>query len=493
MKKLLLLLSFVLVLSSCSKDNLPLPEPEASITLADGSSPSGDIDLGIGGTATFSAKCENVEAARYEWRLDGVLKSIEKTYTFTAEAPGTYTVALKVLNADQVAGEEVSLKIVVLGPYKNGTYILMEGNMSSDNGSICFIDGNGTYYTNPYGEANLDSEGKPTSPGNVLQDMFIYKDNAYFITQNGTSQGQGARLVITDAQTLKVKKLVAGSIDDSAVWPQHIVVIDENKAYIRYSTSDYEQNSGIRVMDLSTGVWGPAEIEGTYGQFTVAGSTKARLLLLGDKVFAPCGQYLKVIDTKTDKVVKSIDFGASRQTKDIAKGHDGNIYLLVSGKWTGSNYSPTYTTEAVVVCINPRDYTYTEKVLPSDYQMPVATWSPNVGMCASFTEDALFFRMGAGFSTSAVARYDYKTGTATKLLDTSTEADLASYPYVYGYLGVDPDDVLYVGTTNYSTSSIATYNAKTGARLEKTYNISSGSPTGIDFTYRFSDEYLERQ
>lgn len=491
MKKLLLLLSFVLVLSSCSKDNLTLPEPEASITLPDGSSPSGDVNLAIGGTATFSAKCENVEAASYQWYLDGVLKGTAKTYTFTAETPGTYVVSLKVLNADQVAGEEASLTVVVSGPYRNGTYFLMEGNMSSENGSICFVDGNGTYYANPYGEANLNSEGKPTAPGNVLQDMFIYKDNVYFITQNGTSQGQGARLVIADAQTLKAKKLITGSIDDSDVWPQHIVVIDENKAYIRYSTSDYEQNSGIRVMDLSTGAWGPDDIEGTYGKFTVAGSTKARMLLQGDKVFAPCGQYLKVIDTKTDKVIKSIDFGAPRQTKDIVKGHDGNIYLLVSGKWTGSTYSPTYTTNASVICIKPSDYTYTEKLLPEEYQMPVATWSPNVGMCASFTEDALFFRMGVGFSTSAVARYDYKTGEAKKLLDTSSESDLKSY--VYGYLGVDPNDVLYVGTTDYSYSTIATYNAKTGVRLEKTYNISSGSPAGIDFTCRFSDEYLGRK
>ncbi len=490
MKKLLVFLSFVLVLSSCSKDNQTLPEPEASITLPDGTSPSGDVNLAMGGTATFAAKCENVEAARYEWRLDGTLKSIEKTYTFTAEAPGTYTVSLKVLNADQVAGEEVSLTVVVSGPYKNGTYFLMEGNMSSENGAICFIDENGTFYANPYGEANLNSEGKPTAPGNVLQDMFIYKDNAYFITQNGTSQGQGARLVIADAQTLKTKKLITGSIDDSSVWPQHIVVIDENKAYIRYSTSDYEQNSGIRVMNLSTGTWGPDDIEGTYGKFTVAGSTKARMLLLGDKVFAPCGQYLKVIDTKTDKVIKSIDFGAPRQTKDIVKGHDGNIYLLVSGKWTGSNYSPTYTTEATVVCINPGDYTYTEKILPSEYQMPVATWSPNVGMCASFTEDALFFRMGSGFSTSVVARYDYKTGTAKQLVDVQGQSGLNSM--VYGYLGVDPNNVLYVGTTDYSTSKIGTFNAKTGARLENTYDIRSGSPAGIDFTYRFSDEYLGR-
>lgn len=490
MKKLLLFLSLAFLLAACSKDDM-LPEPEASITLSDGSAVSGDVNLAIGGTASFAVKCDNVDIVSYEWKLDGVVKSTAKTYTFTAEEVGTYTLSLKVLNADQLAGEEATVTIVVSGPYKSGTYFLMEGNMGDDNGSICFVDENGVFYPNPYGEANPDGQGKPTSPGNVLQDMFIYKDNAYFLTQNGPVQGQGARLVIADAQTLKVKKLVTGSIDDSNVWPQHIVVIDENKAYIRWSQAGMEATSGIRVMNLATGAWNENSIEGTEGAFTVAGSTKARMLLLGDKVFAPCGQYLKVIDTKTDKVVKSIDFGASRQTKDVVKGHDGKVYLLVSGGWTGSNYSPTYTSNATVACIDPASYAYTEKELPTDMQMPVASWSPNVGLCASFTEDALFFRMGTGFSTSVVARYDYKTGTATKLVDVAGQDGL--YSMVYGYLGVDPNDVLYVGTTTYTVSAIATYNAKTGARLENTYQISSGSPAGIDFTYRFSDEYLERK
>lgn len=54
-------------------------------------------------------------------------------------------------------------------------------------------------------------------------------------------------------------------------------------------------------MNLATGQWSPESIEGTEGAFTVSGSTKARMLLQGDKVYAPCGQYLKIIDTNTDQ------------------------------------------------------------------------------------------------------------------------------------------------------------------------------------------------
>ncbi len=488
MKKALLFFIFALVLSSCSKSEAPAPTPQAIVTLSDGSSVSDNVEMTAGNTVKFSAKCDNAQIRRCDWYIDGQLKSVADYLEFSPVQPGTYEIKL-IVTAYGESQATVVFSVTVYGPYKSGTYILVEGNMSSDNGSICFVDENGTFYSDPYGQANLN-EGRPTSPGNVLQDMFIYKDKAYFVTQNGTSQGQGARLVKCDAQTLKAEKFYTGSIDDETVWPQHIVVVNENKAYIRWSQSGMETTSGIRVMNLATGQWSPESIEGTEGAFTVSGSTKARMLLQGDKVYAPCGKYLKIIDTNTDKVIKTIDFGATRQTKDIAKGHDGNIYMLVSGTFTGGFYSPTYGSEATVVCIKPSDDSYTEKELPAEMQMPVATWSPNVGMCASFTEDALFFRMGTGYSTSVVARYEYKTGTAKKLLDVSGQSGLGFL--VYGYLGVDKNDVLYVGTTDYSNSMIGTFDAKTGARLEKTYQIRSGSPAGIDFTYRFSDEYLGR-
>lgn len=488
MKKALLFFIFALVLSSCSKSEAPAPTPQAIVTLADGSSVSDNVEMTAGNTVKFSAKCDNAQIRRCDWYIDGQLKSVADYLEFSPVQPGTYEIKL-IVTAYGESQATVVFSVTVYGPYKSGTYILVEGNMSDQNGWICFVDENGTFYSDPYGQANLN-EGRPTSPGNVLQDMFIYKDKAYFVTQKGVTLGQGARLVKCDAQTLKVEKFYTGSIDDKAVWPQHIVVVNENKAYIRWSGSDMETTSGIRVMNLATGQWSPKSIEGTEGKFTVSGSTKARMLLQGDKVYAPCGQYLKIIDTNTDKVIKTIDFGATRQTKDIAKGHDGNIYMLVSGTFTGAFFSPTYGSMATVVCIKPSDDSYTEKELPDEMQMPVATWSPNVGMCASFTEDVLFFRMGTEFTTSMVARYEYKTGTAKKLLDVSGQSGL--YSIVYGYLGVDKNDVLYVGTTDYLDSKIGTFDAKTGARLEKTYQIKRGSPAGIDFTYRFSDEYLGR-
>ena len=48
MKRLFILLSFLLVLASCSKENVILPEPESSIVLSDGTAPSGDLTLSLG-------------------------------------------------------------------------------------------------------------------------------------------------------------------------------------------------------------------------------------------------------------------------------------------------------------------------------------------------------------------------------------------------------------------------------------------------------------
>ena len=236
MKKALLFFIFALVLSSCSKSEAPAPTPQAIVTLSDGSSVYDNVEMTAGNTVKFSAKCDNAQIRRCDWYIDGQLKSVADYLEFSPVQPGTYEIKL-IVTAYGESQATVVFSVTVYGPYKSGTYILVEGNMSSDNGSICFVDENGTFYSDPYGQANLN-EGRPTSPGNILQDMFIYKDKAYFVTQNGASLGQGARLVKCDAQTLKAEKFYTGSIDDETVWPQHIVVVNENKAYIRWSSSN---------------------------------------------------------------------------------------------------------------------------------------------------------------------------------------------------------------------------------------------------------------
>ena len=175
--------------------------------------------------------------------------------------------------------------------------------------------------------------------GNVLQDMYLANGKIYFITQNGKTSSMGTtfngdgRFVVCDAHTMK--RLVArdmpfyANIDTSTgatqsskstlCWPQHIVVVSPEKAYIQYSTADNESHSGIRIVDLQTNIIRTSDIPGTFGVFTKTGATKARMIFSRGKVFAGRGNSVIVLDPATDAVIKTVTY-ENRQVKDLAKG-----------------------------------------------------------------------------------------------------------------------------------------------------------------------------
>ena len=131
------------------------------------------------------------------------------------------------------------------------------------------------------------------------------------------------------------------------------------------------------------------------------------------------------------------------------------------------------------------------------FDLPVATWTPSIGMCASFTKDEIFFWNGP-FTATDVYKFNYTTGEKTKIVDLNQQSGLGHT--IYGYVGVDKKDNLYVGTTDYMTTKVAVFNSETGERVDLTdknmdndnngepdnyYFNNGGSPSGIDFTYRF--------
>lgn len=91
--------------------------------------------------------------------------------------------------------------------HPEGTFVLIEGNMTSENGTIVYFDQHMRYHEKVYEEIN-DNE-----IGNVLQDMYMANGKIYFITQNGKTSSMGTtfngdgRFVVCDAHTMK--RLVA--------------------------------------------------------------------------------------------------------------------------------------------------------------------------------------------------------------------------------------------------------------------------------------------
>lgn len=65
---------------------------------------------------------------------------------------------------------------------------------------------------------------------------------------------------------------------------------------------------------------------------------------------------------------------------------------------------------------------------------------------------------------------------------------------IYGYMGVHPTtEQLWVGKSSYTNSRIHVYDVSRSDALEfSSFYQKKASPAGVDFAYRFSDEWINK-
>ena len=431
--------------------------------------------------------------------------------------PAEYTDGMDLENTVTIQSDDkpiLSQEYYVLDfTHPEGTFVLIEGNMTSENGTIVYFDQHMRYHEKVYEEIN-DNE-----IGNVLQDMYLANGKIYFITQNGKTSSMGTtfngdgRFVVCDAHTMK--RLVArdmpfyANIDTSTgatqsskstlCWPQHIVVVSPEKAYIQYSTADNESHSGIRIVDLQTNIIRTSDIPGTFGVFTKTGATKARMVFSRGKVFAGRGNSVIVIDSATDRVVREHTY-PDRQVKDLAKGADGKIYAVFTGEFEidgdlGYYGNVVWKSPAMIAAFDAEGEVVSEQTLPETVKLRTGTASPSVQLCASFRQPWLYFIGKTDFSATEAMRYNYETGQVdwdyiTADIDGSHEGG----SLIYGYMGVHPTtEQLWVGKSSYTNSRIHVYDVSRSDALEfSSFYQKKASPAGVDFAYRFSDEWINK-
>lgn len=397
--------------------------------------------------------------------------------------------------------------------HPEGTFVLMEGNMTTENGTIVYFDQYGRYHQNVYEEINGNEIG------NVLQDMYMANDRIYFLTQNGKTSSMGTtfngdgRYVVCDAHTLQ--RIVARDMNFYAVvdsstgatqssktvqcWPQHIVVVSADKGYIQYSTSDMETHSGIRIIDLKTNIIDTKDVPGTFGAFTVSGATKARMVFSRGKVFAGRGNAVIVIDPSTDQIVKEHVF-ENRQLKDVAKGADGKIYAVFTGEYEidgdlGYYGNVVWKSPTMIVALDAAGEIVDRQELPETVQLRTGTASPTIQLCASFTQPHLYFIGKTDFSAYEAMRYNYQTGKIDwDYITEEIDADKSGGSIIYGYMGVHPvTEQLWVGKSSYTESNIHVYDVSRSDAVEyASFYQRKASPAGVDFAYRFSEEWINR-
>lgn len=351
----------------------------------------------------------------------------------------------------------------------HGALIVLENYTK---GALSYIDRYGRQHDNVFAAANPN-----ITMGGSLQDLYVKNDKIYLLAQNAASDG--SRLFVCNPRTMKVEAKSAldfRSRDGATVWTQHIVVADNGRAYIQYCTTPYETYSGIRSIDLATMTIAADDVPDTYGTMTVDGATKARMIYSRGKIYAARGKAVVIINPKTE-YSNVISFGSC--VKDLVKGSDGNIYVLLTKRI--ENGEETFP--AVIFGLNSETlFGFNYVKLPDDIVISELPYYPNNSMSASFVSSKIFFISGT-YGDNKLCSFDYATNEIRSDVLQAPEGLLP-----YGYPAFHPEtDVPFVSYTDYVRTVVVRQSDPSA-----TFELPTGPVAGIFFPYMFSDDWTER-
>lgn len=430
------------MLVACNNDK-EIITPQISINV-DGTTATADLNLPQEDSLTLKATVENSTDYQVAWMDNGKKVSTEKIYKFIATDMGEHAITLTVTTDD--GGIATSkIKVTVNGKYKNGTFILNEGNMTSENGSICFISPKGVVTDSAYYKVNH------SFLGNVTQDLYIANDKMYIIAQNGNSMNGDGMLVVANAETLK-KETAYNKELETLSWPTHIAVIGSNKVYIRDDNGVYLFNTDTNVLKFVNGT---------------SGAAKNRMAVVGEKVFVPAGKYIFAIkDEKVDTITMP------GNVSGILKSYDNNLWVSCT------------TTPAQIDKINPTDYSTIQSNEIAEAKVG-AGWGATPGISAK--GDTLYFSN----ASTKIYRHIFKNKQTDFMIDVKDKIENANI--VYNNLAVDPKTgkVYFNSIKGYGWDflindiSVWNFNLSTPV-LEADYKNYTHFPAGIFFTDSFN-------
>ena len=186
----LLLVAVALVMGSCTKENdEPAPAPTFEWTTditADAPVfvvPDTKVEMAY---AAEHVQTVTVEALPSGWSVSVDQNARKIELSATADATTNATLKLTVAGAGEQTLSQ-SVKLYCLNNFDNpaGVFVLNEGNMTTENGSLTWISPEGYVLADAYKAVN------GTELGNVAQDMAFYGGKIYIISQNGNKNPNG--------------------------------------------------------------------------------------------------------------------------------------------------------------------------------------------------------------------------------------------------------------------------------------------------------------
>ena len=437
------LLFAALTVTSCDYHEFTVPNFAIE---AEGFTSNAAIALTQDETVKLKVVVDNTTDYQVTWTMNKEVVSQEPTFNFTATQLGMNLVTATVTSPDGGVSSTM-LQINVQGKYKKGTFILNEGNMTDGTGTLIFISPKGEITDSAYYRVNH------TLLGNVAQDLFIANNKMYIVTQNGTANGGEGLLIIANAETLKKEAVFEAELK-GIDWPSNVAVIGE-QIYIR-------DLSGIHTFNATTKAI--TYVEGTKG------ATKNRMAVVANKVFAPCGTNVLVLEE--GKLTNKIKMPG--QVSGILKADKNSLWVSCTSK------------PAVICKVDATSNTIVETNDLGDAKVSQGGWGDVAAPAISAKGDTIYF---SNHST-LIKRHIFSQKRTEDVVQVKNYVENASM--VYGNLAVDPvSGEVYITTIkgwglDYLINSIAVFDFdNTASPLKSDYKNYTKFPGGIYFTENF--------
>jgi hypothetical protein len=386
----------------------------------------------------------------------------QKYLNVTAASEGYGSKDIKLQGIDQNGLTYLAtIKVSIAGTgytSAEGVFVLNEGNMTTENGSLVYIAPNGEIFNRVYNNAN------GAALGNVSQDLFIDGYKMYIISQNGKTNPMGlgfendGMLIVTNSETLQK---IASYTDEltSLSWPSHVAVLDEDHIFLRDNNGVHRFNSNTTELTLIA---------------NTRGAAKNRMAVVNDKLFFYAGRNLSVIEKNSDVVSATIDMGAN--ISGIEKSRDGNLWVATTG------------TPQKISKINSSDYSV---VKTND----ITLGSVASGMFATpgitTKGDTIYY----GGGSLNIYRHIFTTGECKEMINkTELQTLVPDARMVYNSMAVHPvTGRVYLNTIkgygwDFTVNNISVFDfddAVAASALHANYRNYTSFPTGIFFPYNF--------
>ncbi|WP_430811806.1 MULTISPECIES: DUF5074 domain-containing protein [unclassified Carboxylicivirga] len=435
--KLLVITALSLSIFACSEDTVLPDAPEVTIGVSDGLKEIAQND-----TLALVASINSSAEATITWRINDEVTKAGDTLFFVKKNIGDYHISLEAENAG--GKQTTSLTVHVFGMFRDGTFVLNEGNMTSENGTLIFISPKGVATDSVYQKVN------GSELGNSTQDLFIADNKIYILAQNGDRLNGDGMLVVANAETLE--KETAYSNDDLAElsWPSHVAVIG-NTAYIRDNAGVYALNLDTRALTF---------IEGT------SGAKKNRMAVVNEQVFVSAGTKMLVLQEGTLQSEVTLPGNIS----GLVRSTDDNLLISCSG-------TPSY-----ILKVNATDHTIMKQNEVADFNIS-AGWG--VSPAISAKGDTVYFN-----TSTKICRHLLSTNETAVMTNVSDHIENAGI--VYNNLGVHPlTGEVYFNTmkgygSDYLINNITVFNFD-GETPELVYDFKdyTNFPAGFFFTANY--------